>query len=166
MGDKPKKLSEDLLAAAVATIENISFQEVEFIENPQAGDLYLNDMIWAVLPVRQPRAGQISLELPHSLGKALTQEIYGPVERETSDALITDVIQEVLNIIGGRFLTGALDSQRWPELGLPENGRGEMHVAEESVASVFLRVAGSSVRLRLFGKQFLALSEETGKALA
>lgn len=118
------KLISALSEAAMDTLENMAFMEVE----PVNGEIFIardNDYQWSELLVHGPFQGELRIIMPRSLIRALSETMYGSIGKENEKEILDDAMGEILNTIAGRFMNKLLSKYETFQLGLPEAGKGQ-----------------------------------------
>jgi CheY-specific phosphatase CheX len=154
MSEKSNTLQSSLAHAIARTMENMSFEEIEVVDvsvNPEVG----RDAMWASLPILQPMAGEVVIELSRHYGIMLAKEVFGlEPDSEISDESVNDVIAEILNTMAGRFVDDLLASQFKFELGLPSTGRGRAQLHSKPAAAIVVNVGEHYMTATVIGPDF------------
>ncbi len=159
MSDLKHKLGVSLSAAISKTMENMTFEEVEIIDEVNDDDIFPEDNLWAVLPLLRPYEGQLVLEVPVNYGRTLAKEVLGLFDQNVSNEAIMDVLAEMANTLAGRFVDELVSSDREFELGLPDTGKGVAPAQAPKVATVQLNVAGHALVASIAGEAFKQFTE-------
>lgn len=113
-----------LVEAISGTIEEMVFHAVDEVleECPEQSD----EEVWAFLPLLEPLEGELFFIIPNEFARSLTETIYA-VEDESlvTDEMVNDLVAELVNTIGGKFMASLLPPDKTFKLGLPKTGRGE-----------------------------------------
>ncbi|MFQ5750929.1 MAG: chemotaxis protein CheX [bacterium] len=154
-------LHSALISAISKTMEHMAFMEIE-VEKKQLNPLiWEENILWALLPLQKPFTGALSLEVSEEFGKFITEEVYGEGEdKQFSDHAVQDVLAEVLNTIGGRFLNKLAPLAEEIKIGVPRTGKGQIPEMAAKVASVIVNVDGNYFTTTIAGKDFKNLSKE------
>lgn len=141
------------LAAAISqTMENITFEDVEVVTDETIDPYLGDDKLWAVLPVVEPYAGELVLEVSMACAKILLEEAYGEIDAEPSLEGMQDLVGEILNTLTGRFLDELTPSGQTFQLGLPRKGRGELPKFDDEITSILLSVGEHYLNTTVVGK--------------
>lgn len=158
-------IQTNLAAAFSKTMENMIFEDVEVVTD-ETMDPYLgDDKLWAVLPVVEPYAGELVLEVPMACAKILAEEAYGEIEGEASLAGMQDLVGEILNTLAGRFLDKLTPSGEKFQLGLPTKGQGELPQFDEEITSILFSVGEHYLKTIVVGKDFEQANDYQNKEL-
>jgi hypothetical protein len=89
-------LSLAIKAAVEESIENMVFMVIDTDLNGASEDIGL-DAVMASLQVLEPRPGLLRLAMPRSTAVEISKNLYSISDGELSEALIQDVVCELLN---------------------------------------------------------------------
>ena len=106
-------------AAVEESIENMVFMVIDTDLNGVSEDIG-RDAVMASLQVLEPRPGLLRLAMPRSTAVEISKNLYSISDGELSEALIQDVVCELLNTISGRVMKRVLPAECAFHLGLPE----------------------------------------------
>lgn len=127
---KDTAVYQAMLHAASQTLENMLFIEVgEHFD--QSYEIPAEELVWTSMLINDPVQGELRLAMPQTLLKNLTANIFAMDEDEISEEQMNDIINEMLNTIGGLYMTKLLADDQKYQLGLPVLGAGELPEADE-----------------------------------
>lgn len=120
-----KPLRQAMKDAISQTLENMLFLEAtEHYDQNYA--IPAEELTWANLALQAPIQGEIRLALPKGVLKALTGSVFLLEEAKISQTHMDDILAEILNTIGGIFMTNLLADKQIFKIGLPEQGQGAL----------------------------------------
>lgn len=154
MSESENKLEVALFSAVTQTIETMTFEEAELVEQANGAEIAV-DMMWAALPILRPYAGQLVLHVTPEYGKRLAEEIYSNASEAISEETVTDVVTEVADIIAGRFMDELVPHDAQFSLGLPIVGVGDFPKGFEEVSSIVINVGGYPLVASVSGYDFV-----------
>lgn len=106
------------------TFEGLAFEEVVFEETISPPFPEIPEPIHSIIQVDTPTVGELGILLSRQLILQFTESIHGiPMEEIPAD-LVNDNLNELLNTLAGRILSGKLAENRLYSLGLPRSGTG------------------------------------------
>jgi hypothetical protein len=111
---------DDLTRSLAETLEQMAFMLVEPAQEPAAP----TPRLWARLPLVQPLAGIVGVEMDQDLAARLVVQATGQSAGDPS--LLRDAVAELANTLAGRFLHKRLGTDTEFQLGLPLAGAGVM----------------------------------------
>ncbi len=118
-------LYQAMIHATSQTLENMAFMEV--LEHPdKTCEIPSNELAWASLLIHDPVQGELRLAIPQPLLCTLTGNIFGMDEEDVTPEQQNDILNELLNTIAGLFMTNLLATDQKYQLGLPEQGEGDL----------------------------------------
>lgn len=118
-------LYQSMMTAAAQTFENMAFMEIMEHQNPDYTPA-AEDLAWTSMLIHDPIQGELRLAMPLSFLKKTTAGIFALAEDEVKPSQMTDILNELLNTIGGLFMTRLLTEDQEYQLGLPEPGDGQL----------------------------------------
>ncbi|OEU70685.1 MAG: hypothetical protein BA864_00435 [Desulfuromonadales bacterium C00003093] len=124
-----KPLFEAMKQAVSQTLENMAF--VETMEHyDQSYELPAEDLVWTSMLIMDPVQGELHLAMSKALLVKLTAAIFALDVDEVTEDQLHDSLDELLNTIGGLFMSNLLTDNQTYRLGLPEFGKGELPARE------------------------------------
>lgn len=115
MSSEPKSVEELLAAAACDSLENLAFTELE----PAPEGEFAGGGGYRGARIRLGTLGRLDLALEAPLLREVASTLYSLEAESLDDAVLDDAVQEILNIIAGRFLAGMPRGNAGNTLGLP-----------------------------------------------
>lgn len=156
---KHKPLYQAMQQAVSQTLENMAFMEVLEHYDPSC-TIPAAELAWASLLIADPVQGEIRLAMSKTLLTKLTAAIFALDPEEISQAQMDDILHELLNTIGGLFMTKLLEDDQTYALGLPEAGEGALPELEENAVSWKLMTADEDpLQLFAVGSSLVALND-------
>ncbi len=119
-----------MITAVKQTLENMVFMEI-LEERGTPTDIPAEDLVWSSLLVNDPVQGEIRLAVPAELLKKITSNVFGIDEEEVTTAQAYDILNELLNTIGGLFMTNLLPENQQYNIGLPSLEAGSLPEVDE-----------------------------------
>jgi len=154
MSDNKTVLRDALSAAISDTIEEMTFQPVDEIIDENSGDTA--DDIWAILPLIIPVEGEMLIKLPVQYAAEFTRIVYAlQDEEEFKDEMVFDLVAELVNTIGGRFMAKIVPPDREFKLGLPKTGMGEHPVLFDEVIRINCRIGEYMLSAAVAGEGYV-----------
>ncbi len=151
-------LTSTLTLAIAQTIENMTFEEVDDEMEEIDNYYHAEEMCWSILPILKPVNGKLALVVSNECAKLLINNVYDEIqEEEISDNAINDMLSEIINTIGGRFMDSVLASDQEFELGIPTAGRGPLPEHNNIIISKSTSVGQNIVTVTLSGDGFIKL---------
>jgi len=154
MSEAKSRFKEELTSAISKTMENMTFEDVTFIDDQEDVEPVDKNKYWAILPIEEPFKGELVLEVPKECGKNFALEVFGDIDVAPGDEAIEDIVAEMLNTVTGGFLKGLVSKDETFHLGLPQKGQGELPPLDEINVSVYLTVGEHSLCVRYIGNDF------------
>ncbi|MFC1591731.1 chemotaxis protein CheX [Thermodesulfobacteriota bacterium] len=114
-------LAEMIEASVTGTIENMAFVEV-LAAQPAAEESAPGEQLMAAQLIHEPYQGEVWLCMSLPLVQELTENVYALSAEEITDAMLEDVVAELLNTITGEVVKKVLPDDCSFKLGLPEMG--------------------------------------------
>ncbi|MFQ5649182.1 MAG: chemotaxis protein CheX [bacterium] len=152
-----QELKASLSKAVFDTMENMTFEEVEIIDNEEEVVMSTENLIWSVLPLNKPYAGELVVRVSKDYGKALAEEVLGLMAGEVSDETVTDILAEIANTLAGRFMDNLVPSDEEFQLGLPRAASGHPAEGQQEVVSIPVKVGEHAMIVSVSGKDFVEL---------
>ncbi len=91
----------------------------------QSYELPAEDLVWTSMLIMDPVQGELHLAMSKALLVKLTAAIFALDVDEVTEDQLHDSLDELLNTIGGLFMSNLLADNQTYRLGLPEFGEGE-----------------------------------------
>ena len=154
------RFKEELTSAISKTMENMTFEDVTFIDDQEAVEPVSKNKYWAILPVKEPFQGELVLEVPKECGRNLALEAFGEIDVTPDDEVVEDIVAEMLNTLTGSFLKVLVSKDEIFHLGLPQKGQGELPPLKETSVSVYLTVGDHCLCVSYMGNDFSELLKE------
>ncbi|MCZ6820073.1 MAG: chemotaxis protein CheX [Calditrichaeota bacterium] len=159
MSENQNRLETSLSSAVATTLENMTFEEIEVVDEPASAEIS-DDMIWAAVPILQPHEGELVVRVAPEYAKILAEEVFGSADEAISDAAVKDVIAEMANTIAGRFMNELVPSDEEFRLGLPNTGVGKFQEGSDQVTSILINVGEHPLVTSVIGNDFVKLTNE------
>lgn len=105
--------------AVEESVENMAFMIID-TDLDGMRDCEGDAVITAVLEVLTPRCGWMRLSMPRGTAVEIARTLYRVMGAELSDAVLDDVVCELLNTIAGRVMKRLLPAECAFSLGFPE----------------------------------------------
>jgi len=154
-----KPLYQAMKQAVSTTLENMIFMEaVEHYD--QDYELPSEDLAWTSLLIQDPVQGELRLAMTKTFLRKITSAVFALDDEEITQAQMDDILHELLNTIAGLFMTNLLADDQPYQLGLPEQGEGELSELEPG-SIVWKLMTGDEDPLQLFaiGTTLVALND-------
>jgi CheY-specific phosphatase CheX len=113
------KCDQAINHAVIDTLENIAFIEVTPTDAPNTEPIAGPFMTVSLL-IHDPLQGEMRMTMPHKMVGQITETVYSMPVEELSEQTLNDNLEEIINIIAGRFMTEMLTEGEMFQLGLPE----------------------------------------------
>ncbi len=110
-----------MVNAVRQTLENMVFMEV-MEQQPPYSDIAPENLAWSSMMINDPIQGEVRLAVPSELLKQITANVFGLSEEEVTTSQGYDILNELLNTIGGLFMTNLLPDDQEYKIGLPTLG--------------------------------------------
>ncbi len=155
-----KPFYQSMKEAVSKTLENMAFMEAaEHFD--QDYEIPVDNLVWVSMLIHDPVQGELRLAMSQSLLKNLTGSIFSLDDDEITQDQMDDIMQELLNTIGGLFMTNLLLDNQTYQLGLPEHGEGEMPELEpNSVVWKLMTADEDPLQLFAIGAPLVALCDD------
>jgi len=118
-----------MIEAVQQTLENMVFMQV-IEERGTPTDIPAAELTWSSMRINDPVQGEIRLAMPAVLLKKISGNVFGIDEEEVTTSQAYDILNELLNTIGGLFMTKLLPNQEY-KIGLPSLESGKLPEADE-----------------------------------
>jgi hypothetical protein len=139
--------------AVSETIENMTFVESVPSDRETPYDEHLVRFRVGIL-INAPFPGEIRLVLPVELASVFTANMHNLDENVVTDALMKDVLGELVNVIAGRVMAEVCPGNLVYHLGLPEVGPDVFLDTEASSLAMEFDAEGAPFWVILFGDGF------------
>lgn len=148
------KLQTALSSAIVRTIESMTFEEVEILDDGSRDFTSANEIVWAKLPILKPLTGELVLLMSHNYCRSLINNVYGSTDNESNLNAENDILAEIANTIAGRFIDGLIPSDTEFLLGLPTTGKGNAPESAKKITTILLRMGDHPLVISIHGEDF------------
>ncbi len=154
-----KPLYQAMITAASQTLENMVFLEVmEHFD--RSYEIPVEELVWTSLLINDPIQGEIRLAMPETLLKKLTGNVFGVGEDEITQPQMDDILNELLNTIGGLFMTNLLADNQEYRIGLPEQGEGPLpEVDADTIVWKLMTSDEDPLQIYACGESIVALND-------
>ncbi len=142
MIENTELIKTSLMTALKKTMEDMAFEEVEFLGCDMVTPVIPEENLWARLAILQPFAGEICIEVSAGYARLVTEALYGEVSEDVTDESVGDALAEILNTIAGVFMKEYTPHDKSFELGLPLIGKGAMTNVPQKILSLSFDVGG------------------------
>lgn len=162
---KPYKPFYPAMVSAVRqTLENMVFMEV-MEQQPPYSEIPAEDLAWTSMMINDPVQGEVRLAVPSDLLRQITANVFGISEEEVTSTQGYDILNELLNTIGGLFLTNLLPDDQEYKIGLPCLGDRPLPEVDDTTVTWHL-ITSDEEPLKIYasGESLIALynDEKTG----
>lgn len=147
-----------MVDAVQQTLENMVFMEV--IEQRDPPSVFpTEEVVWSSLLIKAPVQGELRLALPTKLLIQITGNVFGIDEEEVTTSQAYDILNELLNTIGGLFMTKLLPEEQQYEIGLPNLEAGDLPALDDNTV-VWHLITGDEEPLKIYavGESLIALN--------
>ncbi len=149
------KLKGSLCDAVARTIEEMTFQPIDEIIEEQPEPTTYTNTIWAILPLNKPLEGEMLIEFPLEYAKNFTINMYSlEDDNEVKDEMINDLVAELANTIGGRFLGEFVPPDQDFSLGIPKTGAEELPYLDEVAIRIKFRIEDDNFTVIVTGTDY------------
>jgi len=149
-----------MIEAVQQTLENMVFMEV-FEERGMPTEIPPTELTWSSMLINDPVQGEIRLAMPAELLKKITGNVFGIAEEEVTTSQAYDILNELLNTIGGLFMTKLLPNQEY-RIGLPSLEAGQLpEVDEYTVVWHLINSDEEPLKIYAAGDSLVALFNNT-----
>ena len=150
-----------MIDAVQQTLENMVFMEV-IEERGTPSEIPPDELAWSSMLVNEPVQGELRLALPAGLLKKITGNVFGIDDEEVTTSQAYDILNELLNTIGGLFLTNLLPQEQQYKIGLPNLEAGELPPADDNTV-VWHLINSDEDPLKIYavGDTLVALHQNT-----
>lgn len=142
MIDNAELIESSLMTALTKTMEDMAFEEIEFLGRDMVTPVIPEDNLWARLAILQPFEGEICIEVSAGYARLVTEALYGAMPEDITDEAVGDALAEILNTIAGVFMKAYTPHDKSFELGLPSTGKGIMNNILPKILSLSFDVGG------------------------
>lgn len=154
------QIQSSLSAAVSTTMENMTFEEIEIADEADEVQIVDSDKMWSTLPLHKPLSGELVVQISHTYGRLLAEEVVGFVDDEISEDAVNDVLAEITNTIAGRFMDALIPENQEFVLGLPQTGTGRFADENGVAAMIPLRIGDHAMQVSIVGQDFVDLLEK------
>ena len=154
------RIEAPLSSAVSTTMENMTFEEIEFTDTQDRVTIADEELIWSALPIVKPYAGELVVKVSKTYGRVLAEEVAGFIDEDIPEAMVTDVLAEIANTIAGRFMEALIPEDQEFELGLPDTGNGDVGTVDGVAADIPLRIGEHSMIVSIRGDDFVELLDQ------
>lgn len=145
-----------MIAAVKQTLENMVFMEIAE-ERGGSREIPAEDLVWSSLLINDPVQGEIRLAMPAELLKKISGNVFGIDEEDVTTSQAYDILNELLNTIGGLFMTKLLPNQEY-KIGLPSLEAGKLpQVDEHTVVWHLINSDEEPLKIYADGESLIAL---------
>lgn len=152
-------LAPALARALTETFENMAFLEV-FPSSGATWDPLASPPLGVGLPLLAPVQGELRLLVPEGLLSKMAATLFLLSEEQVDHALRSDIAAELINTLGGRFLSRLLSPQQPFQLGLPQPLLPPLTEGEQSGATWYFKAENLTFALEARGQALLGLLEQ------
>jgi|GEM_PF-6860399 len=110
-------INKTMLTATQESIESLAFAEVYASTDPTP--MSSKDCLQVQMDITSPASGFFILQAPTAMLEEIAQTLF-PATEDLSETQINDLASELLNTIGGNFLSKILPESTSFSLGLPQ----------------------------------------------
>mgnify|MGYP004702402949 CR=1 FL=1 len=152
--------AQALALAVTETFENMAFLEV-LPGSAAAWDPLAEPPLGVCLPLLAPVQGVLRLRVPRSLLNTMAATLFLRREEEVDETLRRDLAAELINTLGGRFLSRLLSPEQPFQLGLPQPLLPPLTEGEQPGATWYFKAENLTFALEARGQALLGLLEQT-----
>lgn len=150
-----------MVDAARQTLENMVFMEI-IEQRGTPTEIPAEELAWSSLLIKEPVQGELRLVVPTELLKKITGNVFGIDEEEVTTSQAYDILNELLNTIGGLFMTNLLPREQQYKIGLPNLEAGSLpEVDEHTVIWHLINSDDEPLKIYAAGESLVALSNNT-----
>ncbi len=155
--DQYKPFYPAMVNAVRQTLENMVFMEV-VEQRPPYTEIPPDGVAWSSMMINDPVQGEVRLAVPSELLQQITANVFGLDEEEVTTSQGYDILNELLNTIGGLFMTNLLPSDQQYKIGLPNLGSQALPEADADTV-VWHLITGDDKPIKLYatGDSLIAL---------
>ncbi len=153
--------SPAMIDAVRQTLENMVFMEI-IEQRGTPSEIPAEELAWSSLLIKAPVQGELRLAVPTELLKKITGNVFGIDEEEVTTTQAYDILNELLNTIGGLFMTKLLSQEQEYKIGLPNLEAGELPPTDENTV-VWHLINSDEEPLKMYaaGESLVALSKNS-----
>ncbi len=145
-----------MFSAVQQTFENMLFMEI-LEERGAPKEIPADDLVWSSLLIHDPVQGEIRLAVSAALLKKTTSNVFGLDVEDVTTSQANDMLNELLNTIGGLFMTKLLPNQEY-KIGLPSLESGKLpQLDEHTVVWHLINSDEEPLKIYASGQSLLAL---------
>lgn len=149
------RLDQVVGQAIAVTLENMAFMESAPVQADTEVPTTDNGMMARML-VLEPFQGEVQLAATTALLRNVIEVVHAFPDDEVVEEMLSDMLGELLNTIGGRLLTEYLPESQSYRLGLPEVGWELPDCSEGQSRAWNLQIEDQGLVLTLVGDGFFA----------
>jgi hypothetical protein len=148
-----------MIEAVQQTLENMVFMEL-IEERGTPTNIPVAELTWSSMLINDPVQGEIRLVMPATLLKKISGNVFGIDEEEVTTSQAYDILNELLNTIGGLFMTKLFPNQEY-RIGLPSLEAGKLPGVDEHTV-VWHLINGDEEPLKIYavGESLVALYQK------
>jgi hypothetical protein len=148
-----------MIEAVQQTLENMVFMEV-IEERGTPTNIPTAELTWSSMLINDPVQGEIRLAMPAGLLKKISGNVFGIDEEDVTTSQADDIINELLNTIGGLFMTKLFPNQEY-QIGLPSLAAGKLlDVDEHTVIWHLINDDEEPLKIYADGESLIALHQK------
>ena len=149
-----------MIEAVQQTLENMVFMEI-MEERGTPTEIPDTELAWSSMLIIDPIQGEIRLAMPSELLKKITGNVFGIAEEEITTSQAYDILNELLNTIGGLFMTKLFPTDQEYKIGLPSLEAGKLPEVDENTV-VWHLVNSDEEPLKIYatGESLVALYQK------
>lgn len=149
-----------MIEAVQQTLENMVFMEV-IEERGTPTEIPDADLTWSSMLINDPVQGEIRLAMPADVLKKISGNVFGIDEEEVTTSQAYDILNELLNTIGGLFMTKLFPNQEY-KIGLPSLEAGKLpETDEQTVVWHLINSDEEPIKIYAGGESLATLHQKT-----
>ncbi len=155
-------LSEAVERSVGTTMETMAFEQAIPTDTEFACEEEAN---WAELSILAPYYGMMTLQTCSAGASLLMELVHGPQEdEELPPEILFDTFAELINTLGGRFMSELVADDVSFKLGLPQTGRGKMRQRNDVVYSQVFQIDEILIHIMVSGAAFKEVADSATDA--
>ncbi len=152
-------IAEAVERALGTTLETMAFEQAIPVDGPLECE---EEMYWANLPILEPYYGGVSFITCKTGANMLVELVHGPPEDEgLPPEILFDTFAELINTLGGRFMSELVPDDVSFKLGLPQTGRSDAQAQGDVAYSGVFQIDEYKLVVTVTGAGFKSLVNET-----
>lgn len=155
MNSESNGLQDALFEATSETLENMAFMEVVPLKERRE-----EAKIYSQMDVQAPAAGTLTLVTTPKLASEIVEGVLGLEDGAPTEEMMFDMVAELINTIGGRFMRILTPENESFSIGLPHTFKSANHQFKDASEFARFQIDGQSFMLVATGEELLKYAEQ------